>query len=57
MDHSSWLATCNFKLKKIPMAFRFEELKVWQMALDLSNEIDVLTKKFPVEERLVFHLK
>jgi four helix bundle protein len=33
------------------MAFRFEELKVWQMALDLSNEIDVLTKKFPVEER------
>lgn len=33
------------------MAFRFEELKVWQMALDLSNEIDLLTKKFPVEER------
>ncbi|MBS4063978.1 MAG: four helix bundle protein [Chitinophagaceae bacterium] len=51
MDHSSWLVTCNFKLKKIPMAFRFEELKVWQMALDLSNEIDLLSKKFPVEER------
>lgn len=33
------------------MAFRFEELKVWQMALDLSNEIDLLSKKFPVEER------
>lgn len=33
------------------MAFRFEELKVWQMALDLSNEIDLLSKKFPVDER------
>lgn len=33
------------------MAFRFEELKVWQMALDLCNEIDLLAKKFPSEER------
>ena len=33
------------------MAFRFEELKVWQMALELCNEIDLLTKKFPTEER------
>jgi four helix bundle protein len=33
------------------MAFRFEELKVWQMALDHCNEIDLLTKKFPPEER------
>jgi four helix bundle protein len=29
------------------MAFRFEELKVWQIA---SNEIDLLVKKFPREE-------
>lgn len=33
------------------MAFRFEELKVWQMSVDLSNEIDLLSKKFPAEER------
>ncbi len=33
------------------MAFRFEELKVWQRALELCNEIDLLTKGFPVEER------
>jgi len=33
------------------MAFRFEELKVWQMALDLSNEIDLLSKRFPADER------
>lgn len=33
------------------MAFRFEELKVWQIAVDLSNEIDLIAKKFPVEER------
>jgi four helix bundle protein len=33
------------------MAFRFEELKVWHIAVDLSNEIDLITKTFPVEER------
>jgi len=29
------------------MAFRFEELNVWHKAADLSNEIDLLAKKFP----------
>lgn len=33
------------------MAFKFEELKVWHIAADLSNEIDLLAKTFPVEER------
>jgi four helix bundle protein len=33
------------------MAFRFEELKVWHIAADLYNEIDLLAKTFPVEER------
>lgn len=33
------------------MAFKFEELKVWHLAADLSNEIDLLAKGFPVEER------
>lgn len=32
------------------MAFKFEELKVWQKALALSNEIDIMTKRFPKEE-------
>lgn len=32
------------------MAFQFEELRVWQIALRLSNEIDILTKSFPREE-------
>ena len=32
------------------MAFKFEELKVWQKALTLSNEIDIMTKRFPKEE-------
>lgn len=32
------------------MAFRFEGLNVWQMALRLSNEVDFLVKKFPREE-------
>ena len=29
------------------MAFRFEQLIVWQPALKLSNEIDLLTHSFP----------
>ena len=32
------------------MAFRFEDLKVWHTAVDLSNEIDLLTCKFPKSE-------
>ena len=28
------------------MAFKFEELKVWQKALELSNEIDIMAKEF-----------
>jgi four helix bundle protein len=33
------------------MGFRFEELKVWHIAVDLSNAIHLLARKFPVEER------
>ena len=29
------------------MAFRFEDLKGWQKALHLSNEIDLIAKSFP----------
>lgn len=32
------------------MAFRFEELRVWQEALRLCNEVDTLTKAFPKKE-------
>lgn len=32
------------------MAFKFEQLRVWQKALLLSNEIHILTRKFPKEE-------
>jgi four helix bundle protein len=33
------------------MAFKFEELRVWHMSLELTNEVDLLAKTFPVEER------
>jgi len=33
------------------MAFKFEELKVWHVALELANEIDLLEKTFPIDER------
>lgn len=32
------------------MAFRFEELKVWHKAVDLSNDIDILSREFPKTE-------
>lgn len=46
MVDSSWLIV----LKHI-MAFRFEDLQVWQKALVLCNEIDLMVKSFPIEER------
>ncbi len=33
------------------MPFRFEELRVWHHAADLSNEIDLLARKFPSAEK------
>ncbi|MES2807069.1 MAG: four helix bundle protein [Bacteroidota bacterium] len=35
------------------MAFKFESLQVWQRTLDLTEEIDQLTKTFPKEELYV----
>ncbi|MFD0766761.1 four helix bundle protein [Mucilaginibacter lutimaris] len=32
------------------MAFRFEDLQVWQIALELGEDINQLTKLFPKEE-------
>ena len=32
------------------MAFRFEDLQVWQKAMDLCEEINQITKKFPKDE-------
>jgi four helix bundle protein len=29
------------------MTFRFEELKVWHIAVDFSNDIDLLAQNFP----------
>lgn len=33
------------------MAFRFEDLKIFHIAVDLSNQIDLLTDSFPAKER------
>ncbi|HEY0245029.1 MAG TPA: four helix bundle protein [Mucilaginibacter sp.] len=32
------------------MAFRFEDLQVWQKAIDLDDQINQLTKTFPKDE-------
>lgn len=35
------------------MSFKFENLRVWQSALELSVSIDSLTRSFPPDERFV----
>lgn len=35
------------------MSFKFEKLKVWQKALELSESVHLLTRKFPKEELYV----
>lgn len=35
------------------MAFRFEDLQVWQKAIDLDDQINNLSKQFPKEEIFV----
>ena len=35
------------------MAFKFEQLKVWQLAIDMSFEIHELTRSFPKEELFI----
>ena len=32
------------------MAFKFENLKVWQLSLELTDEIDSVAQKFPQHE-------
>ncbi|HNE49904.1 MAG TPA: four helix bundle protein [Chitinophagales bacterium] len=32
------------------MAFKFEDLKIWQRALDISFKVNELTKSFPKDE-------
>ena len=35
------------------MSFKFENLKVWQKAVDLACDVDLLTKTFPKEELFI----
>lgn len=35
------------------MAFKFENLRVWNIAIELSGEINEITKAFPMEEKFV----
>lgn len=32
------------------MAFKFEKLEIWKLAIDLADEVHVLTRDFPKEE-------
>jgi hypothetical protein len=48
MDDSLWLIT----VKPFLMAFRFEELIIWEKAFALANEIDLITQSFPKRENV-----
>jgi four helix bundle protein len=32
------------------MGFKFENLKIWQLSLELTDEVDALAKEFPAHE-------
>jgi four helix bundle protein len=32
------------------MSFKFEKLEIWKLAIDLANEVHILTRTFPKEE-------
>lgn len=32
------------------MAFKFEKLEIWKLAIDLADEVHLLTRNFPKEE-------
>ena len=51
-DHGMRGGECN-RFNQCDMAFKFEELRVWQMAIHLSAEINELIKTFPSDERFV----
>lgn len=36
------------------MAFKFEELKIWHRSVELTNEVDLLSKEFPQSEKFSF---
>lgn len=35
------------------MGFKFENLRVWQLAIDLTLDVNELSKKFPSVERYI----
>ncbi|MCW3114842.1 MAG: four helix bundle protein [Segetibacter sp.] len=35
------------------MAFKFEKLEIWKAAIDISDDVDKLTKTFPKDELFV----
>ena len=36
------------------MAFKFEKLRVWELAIDLSLEVNLLTKKISIRREIHF---
>lgn len=45
--------TMDYCLKIKGMAFKFEKLKVWEKAVDLSGKVSELTEGFPKKEMFV----
>ncbi|SHO63798.1 four helix bundle protein [Algoriphagus zhangzhouensis] len=35
------------------MGFKFEDLRVWKLSIDLSTEVNTLIKTFPSEEKFI----
>ena len=40
----------NVKINRNAMQFKFEKLIIWQKAMELGEEINLLSEKFPKKE-------
>ena len=47
---SPWSNLKNIYFKLHPMPFKFEKLVIWQLAIEMANNIHLMTRNFPKEE-------
>ena len=47
---SPWSNLKNIYFKLPPRPFKFEKLVIWQLAIEMANNIHLMTRNFPKEE-------
>ena len=57
MDDGLWTmddgVKINLFIPKLNMPFKFEKLEIWQLAIDMADDVHILTRNFPKEEMFI----